>query len=310
MKATSKEHFRDAERIFAEALGVNLTERLLEIRGPVRQARVIETGTGAPLLFVHGGGGSAAQWLPLMALLSDRRSIAVDRPGCGLTNGYDYTREPDLRAHAVAFLEGVLDALGLDQVDVAANSMGGLWSLWIALDRPQRVRSLTLLGFPALAVGTSAPLPMRLMSRRGIGALLERPQSAAGMARVMQTMGHEPTALEQSFPGLLALSQLAANLPGAGASFRSMLWRVLRLRGARPDCALDIDELRDLDLRPLLILGDRDPFGNKAAAERFVTATHGQVEFLQGGHLPWLDATASAAHLVMRSLESPETQLE
>ena len=106
---------------------------------------------------MHGGGSTADQWLPLMAQLDGYRMIAVDRPGCGLTSGFIYSRADDLRAHAVTFLEKVADAAGLGPVDIIANSMGALWSLWFAIDHPD------LIPFPR-AARLSGP------GRRDIGA--------------------------------------------------------------------------------------------------------------------------------------------
>ena len=146
--------FRLAEQRAAAAYGLALSEQYLEIGRPVATARVIEAGDGPPVLLVHGGGGFAAHWLPLMAHLTGRRLIAVDRPGCGLTDGFGYHRTPDLREHAIEFLTGVADALRLGPVDIVATSMGGLWSLWFALGRPERVRSLALLGCHFLVPGT------------------------------------------------------------------------------------------------------------------------------------------------------------
>src|SRR5687768_3370781 len=68
--------------------------RLLELGGVDAQSRFVtvddvtlhylETGSGEPLLMIHGAGGGAANWYRLMAPLSERfRIIAVDLPGFG-----------------------------------------------------------------------------------------------------------------------------------------------------------------------------------------------------------------------------------
>ena len=141
----ARDLFRGAERQAAADFGIEISERILPIGEPVGRARVIESGSGRPVLLIHGGGGLANHWFPLMAHLDGYRLIAVDRPGCGLTDGFDYSRTASLRQHAVTFLTHVADAAGLGAVDVVANSMGALWSLWLAADRPERVRSLTCL---------------------------------------------------------------------------------------------------------------------------------------------------------------------
>src|SRR5215475_12766896 len=151
------EEFQKAERALASELGVALREHTLQLSGSVGHARAIECGDGPPLVFVHGGGSMAASWLPLLAHMQGVRAIAIDRPGCGLSARYNYTREPSVRMHAVEFLERALDALGIESADLVGNSMGSLWTLWLALDRPERVNRLAAVGCPALVVGTSAP---------------------------------------------------------------------------------------------------------------------------------------------------------
>jgi pimeloyl-ACP methyl ester carboxylesterase len=268
-----------AEQRAAAEFGLTITERFLPIGTPVGKARVIEAGSGSPVLFVHGGGGFAGQWLPLLAHVAGHRMIAVDRPGCGLSDGYVYSGVDDIRGHAVTFLGGVLDALGLDRAPVVANSMGGLWSLWLTLDRPERVSSLALLGCPALVAGTSAPAAMRVISRRGLGRALERPVTERSFARILTMMGHPGDVAHRLSPAFLELCVLAGNLPGAGSSFRSLLWRVLRLRGARPDCALGDDELRSIQRRPFVVWGQHDAFGGRDAAYRFASITGADLTF-------------------------------
>ena len=295
--------FRLAERQAAAGFGLELSERFLPIGGPVDRARVIEAGSGPPLLLVHGGGSNAGQWLPLMAHLDGYQMIAVDRPGCGLTGGFIYSRADDLRAHAVTFLDRVADAAGLGPADIIANSMGALWSLWLAIDHPDRVRSLALLGCPATVVGTSAPFAMRMLSRRGLGRLLERPATSRTARQALRMLGHPDDAVDRLPPAVLEASVLGANLPGASASWRSLLWRVLRLRGARPDCALDASDLRAIKTRPLVIWGQKDPFGDHDAAHRLAAATGADLAFAGIGHLPWLDDPAHIAALIRHHLD-------
>ena len=50
--------------------------------------------------------------------------------------------------HARTFLRDILDALELPTADIAANSIGGLSSVAFALDKPERVSRLVLVGAP------------------------------------------------------------------------------------------------------------------------------------------------------------------
>lgn len=87
--------------------------------------QVLELGRRPPLVLVHGGAGQASDWASIMPSLADRFHLyAVDRPGHGLADAFDY-RGVDVSAHGVTFVGGILDALGLDSVPLVGHSMGG-----------------------------------------------------------------------------------------------------------------------------------------------------------------------------------------
>src|SRR6266508_2637254 len=148
--------------------------------GAGRRVHVIEAGEGPPVVLLHGSSTSSLLLLPLLERLKGLRGIVVDRPGFGLSDPADAPRERFRRA-AVEWLDGVLDALGLDATALAGNSMGGTWALWYALARPERVRRLVLLGAAPLLPGTRVPPPLRVMATPKIGELLQRMKPNAKM---------------------------------------------------------------------------------------------------------------------------------
>lgn len=103
---------------------------------------------GTPTLLVHGLGGSATNWLDVVAPLAERGPVvAVDLPGFGRTEP-PHPRAARLRPQ-VNFLARLLDELGWDRVQMHGNSMGGLLSVLVAARHPQRVERLVLTS-PAL----------------------------------------------------------------------------------------------------------------------------------------------------------------
>ena len=90
--------------------GLDYECRSMALNDPALSIAVRASGAGDPVVFIHGSGMSGATWAPLIACLPDYRSIAIDLPGFGLSDGYSYSGRP-LRAHAVAQLTSVLDAL-------------------------------------------------------------------------------------------------------------------------------------------------------------------------------------------------------
>lgn len=115
----------------------------------VHLLRVDGTGDGTtPTLLVHGLGGNATNWLEVMvALATDGPVVAVDLPGFGHTEPL-HPRAARLRPQ-VRFLQRLLDALGWGRAVVHGNSMGGLLSVLLAADCPDRVERLVLTS-PAL----------------------------------------------------------------------------------------------------------------------------------------------------------------
>ena len=109
----------------------------------------IAAGEGEPLLCLHGLGASKTSFMPTLAALSPhRRVIAMDFPGFG--DSVKPIGAPYNAAYFARVATEVMDELGIDQADLAGNSMGGRVAIEAGLLYPERVRSLVLLA-PALA---------------------------------------------------------------------------------------------------------------------------------------------------------------
>ncbi|MFG2138288.1 alpha/beta fold hydrolase [Streptomyces sp. NPDC048650] len=101
---------------------------------------------GEPLVLLHGGGGATSTvWFANAAGPGrTRRIYAVDRIG---EAGRSVRGDRPLRStdDLHAWLDGVLDDLGLDRPDLCGHSYGGWIALTHALRAPRRVRKLVLL---------------------------------------------------------------------------------------------------------------------------------------------------------------------
>lgn len=103
--------------------------------------RVGTTGEGPPLLLINGIGANLDMWQPLLAHLRDRHVVVFDAPGTGGSPSLSRRRRmPGFAALVV----GLLDELGLEQVDVLGYSWGGALAQELAHRAPERVRSLVL----------------------------------------------------------------------------------------------------------------------------------------------------------------------
>lgn len=101
-----------------------------------------------PAVFVHGLGGSALNWTQLMGLLADRLAgRAPDLPGFGDSPPPD-DGDYSVAGHARAVI-ALLEHDGRDRVHLFGNSLGGAVATVVAAQRPDLVRTLTLIA-PAL----------------------------------------------------------------------------------------------------------------------------------------------------------------
>jgi pimeloyl-ACP methyl ester carboxylesterase len=102
-----------------------------------------EPSAEPPLLMVHGWCGSSADFGPLMrALPAGTRSLAVDMPGCGLSDKPDAAYD---LPYFMNFLCTFTEAFGLERFTLVGHSMGGQLSVHFASLWPGRVERLVLI---------------------------------------------------------------------------------------------------------------------------------------------------------------------
>lgn len=111
------------------------------------------TGSGEPLVLVHGLSESTRLWSRNVPELAGRyRVYLVDLPGFGAMRRY--RRQFDL-AHCSLWLAAWLQALDLQEVTLVGHSMGGYVSMALAATHPEQVKRLVL----ADSIGLPLNLP-------------------------------------------------------------------------------------------------------------------------------------------------------
>ena len=127
--------------------------------------RYLEAGKGVPLVALHGADGltiTAAHEL----LAQQCRVIAFEMPGFGRSGENTRTRSMDELAATMA---AAVQRLGVDTFDLMGTSFGGATALRLALQGPERVRTLVLEAPAAIRPddfvpppSASAPIALRL----------------------------------------------------------------------------------------------------------------------------------------------------
>jgi 4,5:9,10-diseco-3-hydroxy-5,9,17-trioxoandrosta-1(10),2-diene-4-oate hydrolase len=116
---------------------------------------------GVPVVLLHGGGPGAsgmsnfAKNLPVFA--GHFRTIVVDQPGYGKSGKQEI--QGNYFTFSADALKGLLDELGVGQVHLVGNSLGGGTAVRFALSYPERAGRLVLMGPGGLSLNVFAPDP-------------------------------------------------------------------------------------------------------------------------------------------------------
>lgn len=151
----------------AQRAKAGLSEKTIQIDG--HDVIYLDGGSGETLILIHGFGANKDNWTQVAPMLSPHfRLIIPDLPGFG-----DSTRDQNARYDVdsqVARLRSFVQALGLSQVHLGGNSMGGYLAAVYSARYPTDVISQWLLA-PA---GVAAAEPSELFSylERGENPLL------------------------------------------------------------------------------------------------------------------------------------------
>jgi pimeloyl-ACP methyl ester carboxylesterase len=302
--------FERAERQLFAVCGVQVASRRVRLADPPVAVRVLEAGDGPPLVLVHGSGMSASTWAPLMPFLGGRRLIAFDLPGFGLSDAFDYSRRP-LRAHAVAQLTSLLDALSLERVPIVGTSLGGMWTLCLAVDAPTRISALALLGVPAVALpGMHGDAFFTALSTPGLRQLVARIRSpnVATTRRSLARGVVGPRAAERAPDGFFEVVHEGMRQPGFRTAMLSHMWLAMRLGRPRPENFLSEPELRQLSVPALMIWGDEDPYGGSEIGQRACALLpDARLEVIPARHAPFLDDPERCGTLIDQLLRRATT---
>ncbi|SET26970.1 alpha/beta fold hydrolase [Stigmatella erecta] len=243
--------------------------------------RVLEGGSGPPVVLLHGRGHAASMWFSYLTVLArGRRVLAVDLPGFGLSSCPEQrlrTGEDGVRFFTEP-VEELLQVLAPGPVALVGHSLGGLVALELALRGKVPVERLVLID--AMGLGPAMTPQARLFFRAGperlartLGApLFERlvPPPETPLGRRLGLLGHE----------LLAVPEGRARATRAFNTLVPVVGGVFHRR----------EQLASLRQPVLLVWGEREEMLPVSlaveAAERFREA---RLLRVMAGHSPHLE---------------------
>jgi len=169
-----------------------LTGKIIDAHG--RQVHLLESGKGAPLLYLHGFADVHSVkegWLPFHQKLAENaRLIAPAHPGCAQT---DENKDIDTIEDVVFHYLEVLNALELASFDVIGTCVGGWIAAELAVRHPEKIRRLVLIGAAGLFVPGALIGDVFMMSQPEFGS------SYASLREMLFSSANDANALEM-FP--------------------------------------------------------------------------------------------------------------
>ena len=159
-----------------------------------RKVHVLESGSGPPLLYLHGFADVHSVKESLLPfhekLAQETRLIAPAHPGCAQTDeNHDIDTIEDVVFH---YLE-VLDALKLTRFDLVGVCIGGWIAAELAARHPEKIRRLVLIGAAGLFVRGALIGDIFMMAQPEFGS------SYASLREMLFSSANEAIALEM-FP--------------------------------------------------------------------------------------------------------------
>jgi pimeloyl-ACP methyl ester carboxylesterase len=131
-------------------------------------------GRGRPVILLHGWLESWGLWQETMDFLGDSyRTYAIDFWGFGES---DKKRESFSIPDFVLLVNDFMEQLGIKHAPLVGHSMGGTVSLSVAINHPQRVSKIVVVGSPI--EGSSLSVLLKLASIRSIANLVYRMMDA------------------------------------------------------------------------------------------------------------------------------------
>jgi len=173
--------------------GTSFREQYRTIDGT--RLRLIDSGNGTPVVFIHGIGASLYSWRRQLepVVSAGYRVIVFDNRGFGFSDKPAHGYHNAEYAHLVVSL---LDSLGISAAVLVGHSMGGAIAAEVALAHPDRVRGLVLID--AAGYGIRVPGVFKLARVPILGAVATAFRSRWITGRIVRSTFADPAKVTEA----------------------------------------------------------------------------------------------------------------
>lgn len=265
-----------APPIWPQLMDVGFSQSWIEANGV--PTRVLEAGSGPPLVMLHGTGGHAEAYLRNLGVLAASfRTVVYDLVGHGFSGRPDYPYTLDVYAEQ---LRGLLDSLEIDRAHLSGESLGGWVAAWFAATQQDRVDRLVL---TTPGNVTSKPETMTLIRESTLRAVAEAsPETVRTRLEWLFAPENRHLVTDELVDVRLAIY----SQPGYESTMRNIL--VLQEPSVRERFAWSADWTARISAPTLIIWTSDDPTGSYAEGELLESWIPGArlVNIDHAGHWP------------------------
>ncbi len=252
------------------------------------------TGSGEPLVLLHGTGSSLHTWEAWTDQLSNQyQVISIDLPGFGLT-GKHFANDYSIKAYT-DFLDIFLDKLGVTKINLAGNSLGGHIAWQYALDHSNRVNKLILLNSSGFSKeDADLSLAFRLANTPVLNKFMLRVTPKSLVESSLEEVYHNDNKVTDKLVDRVHALQLRRGNRQAFIDKSSF------------DYADRSADLKNIQCPTLIQWGKADEWFPKRWAKKFETAIpNGRlIMYDKAGHVPMEELPTETAQDVLQFLES------
>lgn len=244
-----------APAIWPELMDVGFSQSWIEADGV--RTRVLEAGSGPPLIMLHGTGGHAETYLRNLATLATSfRTVVYDMVGHGFSGRPAHPYTLDVYAEQ---LHGLMDALGIKRAHLSGESLGGWVAAWFAAKQQDRVDRLVL---TTPGNVTSKPETMKVIRESTLRAVAE---ASPETVRARLEWLFAPATRHLVTDELVDVRLAIYSQPGYEATMRNIL--VLQEPSVRERFAWNPEWTGRISAPTLIIWTSDDPTGTYAEGE-------------------------------------------
>ncbi len=248
----------------------------------------LSAGKGEPLVLLHGAGGGAVFWGPVIDLLSKHfQIIAPDIVGYGESDKPD---APYDKKFFSTWFSNFCDSLNIGRINLLGNSQGGAIAIQFALDNPDRVKKIIFVGSAGLGAWGISPGAMFKMAVANIFPTKRTVQ------KTLRYLVHKT----DSFPGDDGINYLLEVIRSPGGKLPFLNGK------GRSVAPFSSDQLSQIAHPALIIWGEKDRIlPVKHGRKGYEKLPNAQLRIIpDAGHTPFIDQPEEFKDIIVHFLKN------